>query len=412
MTATDRVIAYKEVQRNGWIVVGDDVYDIAEWAKKHPGGPEILQLRGSDATFPLINAHGIRGELPRLPRKLRVGRIDEATLRPADRDLRDVWAAFRQRGMFVYKKWWFLLDLIRGLGFFMIAWLVIDRWPAVAFFAFLIARLNVMWWVHDACHDSVFTDRKVARRWAEGMSILFVGTSVLDYQYTVHRMHHGFTNTVGADQAIETGPVVWHELMRARTTDTFTPIQSWFWFLVVLPLTLPYFMYIGFRQNLRDRAYWTMLAVVARWALGLWLFWDHLIVFLVPSFLSAYLLGLTASLNHFHRPMAAQLDWNFARSVATVTQNLGATNRFSAWLVGGLSFHIEHHFFATMPRRNYRKVAPEIRAFCARHGLPYQSVSIMQAIAGLWRKLRNPYDDNAPPSRPSMEQMSNVPWRR
>lgn len=396
-------IPFAEVRKHGWIVVGDDVYDIARFAKKHPGGPEIVHLRGSDATFHLINAHGVLGELPALPKKLRVGAVDPATLRPVDRDLRALWREFHARGLFAYKRWWFALDLVRGLGLFACGWLLMDRLPAVAFCAFLIARLNVMWWVHDACHDSIFRERAVARRWAEWMSILFVGTTVLDYQYVVHRIHHGFTNTVGADQAIETGPVVWHQLMRARTTDTFVPIQSWFWFLVVLPLTLPYFIYIGVRQALAERRFWTLAATAARWAIALWVFWDHLVVFLVPSFLAAYLLGLTASLNHFHRPMSDVADWNFARSVTCVTQNLTATNRVSAWMLGGLTFHIEHHFFATMPRRNYRIVAPEIRAFCARHGLEYGEVSFVRAIANLWRKLRRPFDDNAPPIRPSMD---------
>ncbi|MDB4958832.1 MAG: fatty acid desaturase 2-like [Myxococcales bacterium] len=398
-----RLISFAEVRSKGWIVVGDDVYDITKFAAKHPGGSEIVHLRGSDATFPLINAHGIRGELPSLPKKLCVGQIDPPTLRPVDRDLRELWAQLRRRGMFEYKRWWFLLDLVRGLGFFVCGWLAMDTSPVLAFCALLVARLNVMWWVHDLCHDSVFKDRKMARRWAEMMSILFVGTSVTDYQYVVHRKHHGFTNTIGADQAIETGPVVWHELMRTRTADTFVPIQSWFWFVVVLPMTLPYFIYIGLRHCLRERAYWSLLGVIARWTIALWLFSDHLFLFLVPSFVSAYVLGLTASLNHFHRPMSEIADWNFARSVTCVTQNLGATNRISAWLVGGLSFHIEHHFFATMPRRNYRRIAPEIRAFCERNHLPYTSVSIPQALAALWHKLRRPFDDNAPPSRPSMD---------
>jgi fatty acid desaturase len=397
------LVHFREVQKNGWIVVGDDVYDITQFAEKHPGGPEILHLRGSDATLPLINAHGVRGELPKLPKKLRVGQIDPKTLRPVDEDLRQMLAQFHERGLFVYKKRWLALDLLRGLGFFIAGWLVLDRWPALAFIALLVGRLNVMWWVHDVCHDSVFRDRKIARRWAELMSIAFVGTPVLDYQYIVHRIHHGFTNTIGADQAINTGPVVWHNLMRARTSDTFVPIQSLFWFLVVLPLTLPYFVYIGMRQSIADREYWTIFLVLLRWAICFWGFWDHLAVLLVPSFLSAYLLGLTASLNHFHRPMWSTADWNFARSVTTVTQNLTATNRVSAWLLGGLTFHIEHHFFATMPRRNYRVIARDIRAFCKRNRLEYSEVSFVRAIANLWRKLRHPFDDDAPPSRPSMD---------
>jgi fatty acid desaturase len=199
--------------------------------------------------------------------------------------------------------------------------------------------------------------------------------------------------------------------MRARTSDTFVPIQSLFWFLVVLPLTLPYFVVIGLRKSIADKHWWTLIGVIIRWPIALWMFSDHLIVFLVPSFLAAYILGLTASLNHFHRPMATRGDWNFARSVTTVTQNLTATNRVSSWFLGGLSFHIEHHFFATMPRRNYRVIAPDIRAYCERHDLSYDSVTVSQAVRALWHKLRNPYDGGAPPSRPSMEA-SDAAWLR
>jgi len=387
------VIKFAEVKKRGWIVVGDDVYDIERFAPRHPGGPEIGHLKGSDATFALINAHGVLGELPSLPKKLCVGQIDRESLDRADRDLRKLWQSFRARGLFHYKRWWFALDLLRGLGFFICGWLTMDSLPALAFFAFLIGRLNVMWWVHDACHDSVFRNKKHARFWAEAMSITFVGTSVIDYQYRVHRIHHGFTNTIGADQAIDTGPVVWHTLMRARTSDHFVPIQSWFWFFFVLPLTLPYFLYLGTRHALKRRAYWTILLVAARWALGLYIFRDHLIVFFVPAVAAAYLLGLAASLNHFHRPMSEVIEKSFPHSVTRVTQNLTATNRVSAWLLGGLVFHIEHHLFATMPRRNYRKIAPEIRAYCSRNKLSYKTISFGGAVAALWHKLRNPYQE-------------------
>ena len=98
-------IPFREVQKNGWMVVGDDVFDISKFAAKHPGGSEITQLRGSDATFTLINAHGVRGELPKLPKKLRIGTIDTRTLRPVDRELRAMWVDLHARGMFIYRKW-------------------------------------------------------------------------------------------------------------------------------------------------------------------------------------------------------------------------------------------------------------------------------------------------------------------
>ena len=132
----------------------------------------------------------------------------------------------RARGMFVYKRRWLLLDAVRGLGLFAGGFVAMDSAPPLAFVLLVAALLNAMWWVHDVCHDSVFRDRAVARWWAELVSIVFVGTSILDYQYVVHRHHHGFTNTIAADPALDTGPVVWHEAMRSRTTEAFKESRS------------------------------------------------------------------------------------------------------------------------------------------------------------------------------------------
>lgn len=40
-------------------------------------------------------------------------------------------------------------------------------------------------------------------------------------------------------------------------------------------------------------------------------------------------------------------------------------------LCGGLDYQIEHHLFPRLPPERLREVAPEVRAICAEHGVPY-----------------------------------------
>jgi fatty acid desaturase len=384
-------LSFAEVCARGLTVVGDHVYDLTRFAARHPGGGEVAQLRRTDATFPLLNAHGIQGELVgRMPRNLRVGSIDPATLDPADRDLRALWHSFRARGLFRYRRRWLVLDLVRGLGLFALAALAIPLAGPLAFALFTIAILNVMWWVHDVCHDSVFADRARGRLAGELASMVFVGTPVLDYQYVVHRLHHGFTNVIGADQALDTGPVIWDERMRGRTTGGVVAVQAWLWFLVVLPLTFPLFLTMALAGRIKARDHGKLALVALRWAVACALFREHLVLLVGPVLCAAYLLAFFSSLNHFHKPMSDGLDPSFPRSVVLATQNLRDTGRLATWLTGGLNLHIEHHLFSTMPRPSLRLIAPEIRAYCAAHGLPYSTCSLAGSVAALWRKLRQP----------------------
>ena len=58
-------------------------------------------------------------------------------------------------------------------------------------------------------------------------------------------------------------------------------------------------------------------------------------------------------------------------------QLLGSCNlegsRLFHLLTGNLSFQIEHHLFPDLPSSRYAEIAPEVRAICERHGLPYNS---------------------------------------
>ena len=50
-------------------------------------------------------------------------------------------------------------------------------------------------------------------------------------------------------------------------------------------------------------------------------------------------------------------------------------------LAGNLSHQIEHHLWPDMPSNRYQKVAPRVKALCARYGLPYNSGPLRRQFA-------------------------------
>lgn len=69
------------------------------------------------------------------------------------------------------------------------------------------------------------------------------------------------------------------------------------------------------------------------------------------------------------------------------TQNISGSV-FNDWFTGHLNYQIEHHFFPTMPRHNYPKIAKSIKKFCKKHKLEYRIVSMPRACKGILEALQ------------------------
>ena len=50
-------------------------------------------------------------------------------------------------------------------------------------------------------------------------------------------------------------------------------------------------------------------------------------------------------------------------------------------MTGNLSHQIEHHLYPDMPARRYADVAPRVREVCQRHGVPYNTGSLLGQLA-------------------------------
>jgi fatty acid desaturase len=81
----------------------------------------------------------------------------------------------------------------------------------------------------------------------------------------------------------------------------------------------------------------------------------------------------------FHDPLRLQL---------ASTRNLRTNWFFRATLIG-LDRQIEHHLAPMLPHFELGKAAPIVRAYCARHGLPYQETGWFRALLDTHAQVRD-----------------------
>jgi fatty acid desaturase len=85
-------------------------------------------------------------------------------------------------------------------------------------------------------------------------------------------------------------------------------------------------------------------------------------------------------------PASMRLD--FLRRQVLMSRNVrgGLVVDFA---LGGLNYQIEHHLFPSMPRPNLRRVQPLVREYCARHGVSYTEVGLLESYGIVVNYLNN-----------------------
>ena len=54
------------------------------------------------------------------------------------------------------------------------------------------------------------------------------------------------------------------------------------------------------------------------------------------------------------------------------------------FMVAYLNYQIEHHVWPDLPMLKYRQAAPQFKAMCQKHGVPYIEESVFKRFAKLW----------------------------
>ena len=84
-------------------------------------------------------------------------------------------------------------------------------------------------------------------------------------------------------------------------------------------------------------------------------------------------------MHRFDAPMGHKAE--FYRRQVVGSTNFATGGDLNDFLHGWLNYQIEHHLFPDLPMRQYARIQPEVKAICAKHGVPYVQESV-------WVRLR------------------------
>lgn len=282
------------------------------------------------------------------------------------------------------------LILILGLLAFGLSALAIIRhniWFVLldaALLAFASAQLSFM--VHDACHRQICSTPARNDLLALIFSNLLLGVSRKWWMHS-HNQHHANPNQVGVDPDVEI-PVLAFTTEQAENRGFFPRLVMRYQAYLFTPILFLEAWNLTF-QSVRffargESANWRteMLLVACHYVFCCVLAFSLLppisaMLFLVAhrALFGAYL-GMTFATNHTGMPMLREDEqMDFLRRQLLTARNLKA-HRVTDFLFGALSCQIEHHLFPNVPRKNLRKVATVVKAYCVERGLPYYETSV------------------------------------
>ncbi|XP_048013672.1 acyl-CoA 6-desaturase [Megalobrama amblycephala] len=408
---------WEEVQKHTkygdqWIVVERKVYNVSQWVKKHPGGLRILgHYAGEDATEAFTAFHPDLQLVRKYMKPLLIGEL-EASEPSLDRQknaaLVEDFRALRERleaeGCFKAQPLFFFLHLSHILLLeaiaLMMVWYLGTGWINTAIVAVLLgtAQSQAGWLQHDFGHLSVFK----TSRWNHLVHKFVIGHlkgASAGWWNHRHFQHHAKPNVFKKDPDVN--------MLNAFVVGTVQPVeygvkkikhlpynhQHKYFFFIGPPLLIPVYFQFQIFHNMISHGLWVDLAWCISYYVRYFLcytqfygvFWA-VILFNFVRFLESHWFVWVTQMSHIPMDIDYEKhqDWLSMQLVATCNIEQSA---FNDWFSGHLNFQIEHHLFPTMPRHNYWRAAPRVRALCAKYGVKYQEKTLYGAFADIVRSL-------------------------
>lgn len=257
-------------------------------------------------------------------------------------------------------------------------------------------NLQLNLYVHDVAHNAAFSSRQWSRAYG-----LFVGTFLnglgLGWWKQSHNSHHANTWHEDRDPDLLYPCFALTHKHAERIKPIFRPILR-YQHLLLWPLM----SLVGFNKKIRTaqwlaqrpQEYLEISAVVMGrlfHAAILFLLFDPVIgiVFgIVQTAIFGLILAIITATNHWGMPVRSDsANKDFLRD-----QVIGSRNILGGWLLryayAGLDMQIEHHLFPTMPRYNLKKAAAIVQPFCQTRGIPYEAVSLTNALRSVYLDFR------------------------
>jgi len=391
-----------------WLVNNNKVYDITKWAFQHPGGVRVItSWAGQDASTVIESFHIDRNMLSKSMKGLCVGQLVDASP-SVDEDFLALHRKYTKQGLFKPNPLFYAAHFLHIIGFYALAYLCASHfgigWLPTLTTALLITcgQAQAGWLQHDFGHLSVFPNSQLNHLAHQVVIGTLKGASSSWWNHR-HFRHHSKPNVVSHDPDIDIAylfmlgdkiPKWWAEKKKG-----FMPYdwQHRYWFIIGPPLLLPTYFHYDNIKWVFGRKKWVDLLFIA--GFFTWFFYLFTPIYGGWGTFGLYMLSRTIESQWFtwvtqmnHIPMSPSIDrdqrhpWVAQQSLATCNVE---HSWFNDWFTGHLNFQVEHHLFPTMPRHNYVVVADEVKALCAKHGVPYETKTLYGAFAAIVESLQN-----------------------
>lgn len=394
-----------------WLVIEGDVYNITNWAYRHPGGSKVItHYAGQDATDAFKAFHNDLSYVKKFMKAIHIGTLkeDEKKVKPIEEDFRELRVTAEKMGLFKPSVTFFTLVLLHILVLDWAAWAVLyylgTGWGPYLLSLAIITTVEaqVGWNQHDYGHLSVCKTSS----WNHILHYITFGIikgASPKWWNHLHYQHHAKPNVMDKDPDVrlealfvvgDTMPV---EVAKKKKKEDSMPYnwQNYYFFLIGPPLLFPvYFQIMLFKFIFSRKAWMDLAMVMVFFAKLIYLYvpllgWGGTIVYYFTfRCLESHWFTWVAQSNHIPMDISrdAALPWLQLQLGATCNVTPGW---FNDWFTGHLNFQIEHHLFPTMPRHNLYKIAPLVRSVCEKHNIPYIVKPLGTAFADIVRSLKH-----------------------
>ncbi|XP_013096991.1 acyl-CoA (8-3)-desaturase-like isoform X1 [Biomphalaria glabrata] len=403
------VIKEKNTREEKWIVIEGEVYNITNWARRHPGGPKVIShYAGQDATDAFKAFHNDLNFVKKYMKAIHIGTLKDSqhVVSPIEQDFRELRETAEKMGLFKPSILFFCLHMFHILFLDWAAWATMYYFGTgwIPYLASLLMITTVEaqtgWIQHDFGHLSVFKNSK----WNHILHYFSVGIikgASPSWWNHMHYQHHAKPNVMDKDPDVRVEALfVVGDKMPVQIAKKYKKSmpynwQNYYFFLIGPPLLFPvYFQIMLFRYIFTRKAWMDLFVVTVFFTKLFYLytpilgFWSTVAFYFTFRCLESHWFTWVAQSNHV--PMEIDHDkampWLPLQMQATcnVEQSF-----FNDWFTGHLNFQVEHHLFPTMPRHNLYKIAPLVKSVCEKHGISYQVKPLSTAFADIVRSLKH-----------------------
>uniref|UniRef100_A0AAZ3NTY5 Cytochrome b5 heme-binding domain-containing protein n=1 Tax=Oncorhynchus tshawytscha TaxID=74940 RepID=A0AAZ3NTY5_ONCTS len=363
------VYTWEEVQKHchrsdQWLVIDRKVYNITQWAKRHPGGIRVIShFAGEDATDAFVAFHPDPNFVRKFLKPLLIGEL--APTEPSQdhgknavmvqdfqalRDRVEKEGLLRARPLFfsLYLGHIVLLEAL-ALG---LLWVWGTSWSLTLLCSLMLAtsQSQAGWLQHDYGHLSVCKTSS----WNHVLHKFVIGHlkgASANWWNHRHFQHHAKPNVFSKDPDVNS--------LHVFVLGDKQPVEYGIKKLKYMPYH-------------HQHQYFFLSKLLNTFLESHWFVW-------------------VTQMNHLPMEIDHERHQDWLTMQLSATCNIEQST-FNDWFSGHLNFQIEHHLFPTMPRHNYHMVAPLVRALCEKHGLPYQVKTLQKAIIDVVGSLKKSGD--------------------